>query len=94
MSSIVLGLSDSSAEMIGRQMTTTSSMGGPKPPRYPGASLCALTGWPSDVGDLRFFTLAHEIAHNLIEPHNSEHEFYFSAICEAHMVSLSRLISG
>lgn len=42
----------------------------------------------------RFFTLAHEIAHNLIEPHNSEHEFYFSAICEAHMVALSRLLGS
>ncbi|KAJ7188459.1 hypothetical protein C8R46DRAFT_1171527 [Mycena filopes] len=29
-----------------------------------------------------YFTLAHEIAHNLVHPHNSEHEFYFSAICE------------
>ena len=95
MPSIVLGFtSNSSAEMIGRQTTTTSSMGGRKQPRYPGPSLCALTSWPSDVGGPRFFTLAHEIAHNLIEPHNSEHEFYFSAICEAHMVSLSRLISG
>lgn len=42
----------------------------------------------------RFFTLAHEIAHNLIEPHNSEHEFYFSAICEAHMLALSGLIGA
>ena len=42
----------------------------------------------------RFFTLAHEIAHNLIEPHNSEHEFYFSAICEAHMLALSRLMGA
>ncbi|KAF8128969.1 hypothetical protein EV363DRAFT_1220883 [Boletus edulis] len=41
-----------------------------------------------------FFTIAHEIAHNLIEPHNSEHEFYFSAICEAHMLALSRLIGA
>jgi len=41
-----------------------------------------------------FFTLAHEIAHNLIEPHNSEHEFYFSAICEAHMIALSRVIGA
>ena len=45
-------------------------------------------------GVTRFFTLAHEIAHNLIEPHNSEHEFYFSAICEAHMLALSRLIGA
>ncbi|KIJ62083.1 hypothetical protein HYDPIDRAFT_176650 [Hydnomerulius pinastri MD-312] len=39
-----------------------------------------------------FFTLAHEIAHNLIEPHNSEHEFYFSAICEAHIAEFSQLL--
>lgn len=42
----------------------------------------------------RFFTLAHEIAHNLIEPHNSEHEFYFSAICEAHVLALSGLVGA
>ncbi|KAH7882874.1 hypothetical protein F5I97DRAFT_1930497 [Phlebopus sp. FC_14] len=40
-----------------------------------------------------FFTLAHEIAHNLVEPHNSEHEFYFSAICEAHITALSQLLA-
>jgi len=40
-----------------------------------------------------FFTLAHEIAHNLVQAHNSEHEFYFSSICEAHVVSLSLLIA-
>ncbi|KIK92678.1 hypothetical protein PAXRUDRAFT_829728 [Paxillus rubicundulus Ve08.2h10] len=40
-----------------------------------------------------FFTLAHEIAHNLVEPHNSEHEFYFSAICEAHIVAFSQLLT-
>ena len=37
----------------------------------------------------RFFTLAHEIAHNLVKEHNSEHEFWFSAMCEAH---ISRLV--
>ncbi|THU91523.1 hypothetical protein K435DRAFT_759191 [Dendrothele bispora CBS 962.96] len=37
-----------------------------------------------------FFTLAHEIAHNLVQPHNSEHEFYFSAICEKHIMDLQR----
>ena len=31
----------------------------------------------------RFFVLAHEIAHNLIPSHDSAHEFWFSAICEA-----------
>ncbi|KAI0037007.1 hypothetical protein K488DRAFT_75577 [Vararia minispora EC-137] len=33
-------------------------------------------------GMLTYFSLAHEIAHNLVQPHNSEHEFYFSYICE------------
>ncbi|RDB24786.1 hypothetical protein Hypma_008085 [Hypsizygus marmoreus] len=41
-----------------------------------------------------YFTLAHEIAHNLVQPHNSEHEFYFSAICEKHLISLGGLLSG
>ncbi|KAG2015943.1 hypothetical protein CC2G_009161 [Coprinopsis cinerea AmutBmut pab1-1] len=40
-----------------------------------------------------YFTLAHEIAHNLVQPHNSEHEFYFSAICERHLISLANLLS-
>lgn len=39
-----------------------------------------------------YFTLAHEIAHNLVHPHNSEHEFYFSAICEAYLVALGKLL--
>ncbi|KAF8549066.1 hypothetical protein OG21DRAFT_1500623 [Imleria badia] len=38
-----------------------------------------------------FFALAHELAHNLIKQHNSEHEFWFSAICEAHVLAFSRL---
>ncbi|KAJ7594698.1 hypothetical protein C8J56DRAFT_927422 [Mycena floridula] len=40
-----------------------------------------------------YFTLAHEIAHNLVQPHNSEHEFYFSAICEKHVVALGKALS-
>jgi hypothetical protein len=40
----------------------------------------------------RFFTLAHEIAHNLVQPHNSEHEFYFSAICEKYVGALAQLL--
>ena len=43
---------------------------------------------------VRFFTLAHEIAHNLVQPHNSEHEFYFSAICEAHIMQFGKLLAG
>jgi len=42
---------------------------------------------------LRYFSLAHEIAHNLVVPHNSEHEFYFSAICERFMMDLTTLLT-
>ncbi|KAF7315310.1 hypothetical protein MIND_00045600 [Mycena indigotica] len=40
-----------------------------------------------------YFTLAHEIAHNLVQPHNSEHEFYFSAICEKYFGEISKLLA-
>ncbi|KAG6375835.1 hypothetical protein JVT61DRAFT_2694 [Boletus reticuloceps] len=40
----------------------------------------------------RFLTLAHEIAHNLIKSHNSEHAFWFSAICEAHTSTLVQIL--
>ncbi|KAK0455114.1 hypothetical protein EV421DRAFT_1887456 [Armillaria borealis] len=39
-----------------------------------------------------YFTLAHEIAHNLVQPHNSEHEFYLSAICEKHLMELGNIV--
>lgn len=41
-----------------------------------------------------YHTLAHELAHNLVHPHNSEHEFYFSAISEQHMFGLAKLLGG
>ncbi|KAF8160987.1 hypothetical protein B0H34DRAFT_699011 [Crassisporium funariophilum] len=40
-----------------------------------------------------YFTLAHEIAHNLVQPHNSEHEFYFSAICEKYIIQFGQLLA-
>ncbi|KAI6111932.1 hypothetical protein EV401DRAFT_239921 [Pisolithus croceorrhizus] len=40
----------------------------------------------------RFLALAHEIAHNLTDQHNSDHEFWFSAICEAHLVAFSQFL--
>ncbi|KAF8270077.1 hypothetical protein EI94DRAFT_1723808 [Lactarius quietus] len=40
-----------------------------------------------------YFTLAHEIAHNLVRPHNSEHEIFFTAICEAYLMALSKLLT-
>jgi hypothetical protein len=45
-----------------------------------------------NIIESRFFTLAHELAHNLIKQHNSEHEFWFAAICEAHVFAFSRLL--
>jgi hypothetical protein len=39
-----------------------------------------------------YFTLAHEIAHNLVGPHNAEHEFWFSSVCERFMPVLTRLL--
>ncbi|KAH9934863.1 uncharacterized protein B0H18DRAFT_1114703 [Fomitopsis serialis] len=41
-----------------------------------------------------YFTLAHEIAHNIVGPHNSEHEFYFSAISEASLPAFVALLSS
>lgn len=49
-----------------------------------GNSNAALVSW--------YFTIAHEIAHNLVQPHNSEHEFYFSAISEHHLMSLRKVL--
>ncbi|KAG8767052.1 hypothetical protein FRC20_008308, partial [Serendipita sp. 405] len=35
-----------------------------------------------------FFTLAHEIAHNLIGPHNAEHSYYMNQISQTHLLAL------
>ncbi|QRW13174.1 hypothetical protein RhiLY_12173 [Ceratobasidium sp. AG-Ba] len=40
-----------------------------------------------------YFSLAHEIAHNLVQPHNAEHEYYFSSLAEMHMPEFSTLLS-
>lgn len=39
-----------------------------------------------------FFTLAHELAHNVEHAHNAQHEFYFSAIAEQFLPQLVRLL--
>ncbi|KAF8555454.1 hypothetical protein OG21DRAFT_1483894 [Imleria badia] len=44
----------------------------------------ALSSW--------FLTLAHELAHNLVTRHDSEHAFWSSAICEAHIIEFSQLL--
>jgi len=59
--------------------------------------------WHDDqvkAGDLHpgfiswYFTLAHEIAHNLVTPHNAEHEFYFSSICEHFLVDFTHMLAS
>lgn len=39
-----------------------------------------------------YFSVAHEIAHNLEQQHNAQHEFYTSALCEEFFMSLARFI--
>jgi hypothetical protein len=53
-----------------------------------------LNGNPNTAVISWYFTLAHEIAHNLVQPHNSEHEFYFSAICEKYIMGLGQILSS
>ncbi|GAA5919060.1 hypothetical protein JCM1841_003725 [Sporobolomyces salmonicolor] len=39
-----------------------------------------------------FHTLAHELAHNLVKPHDAEHSFYFSSFCEEYFLPMARLL--
>ena len=41
-----------------------------------------------------YFSIAHELAHNLESAHNSSHEFYFSSIAEEYLVRFTHLLSG
>ncbi|WFD04595.1 hypothetical protein MOBT1_003308 [Malassezia obtusa] len=40
-----------------------------------------------------YFSVAHELAHNLVADHNSEHEFYFSSIAEQHLLGLAQTLA-
>lgn len=40
-----------------------------------------------------YFSVAHELAHNLVAAHNSEHEFYFSSIAEQYVLALAQYIA-
>jgi len=40
-----------------------------------------------------YFSVAHELAHNLVAAHNSEHEFYFSSIAEQYFLALAQYIA-
>ncbi|KIL68939.1 hypothetical protein M378DRAFT_21839 [Amanita muscaria Koide BX008] len=44
-----------------------------------------------DVYAFWYFTFAHEIAHNLVQDHNAEHEFYFSATSQKYIPKLFKL---
>ncbi|OWT41907.1 hypothetical protein C362_00273 [Cryptococcus neoformans Bt1] len=39
-----------------------------------------------------YFSIAHELAHNLESAHNASHEFYFSSISEQYLLSLAALL--
>lgn len=41
-----------------------------------------------------YFTLAHELAHNLESAHNASHEFYFSSISEEYFVRFAKLMQA
>lgn len=40
-----------------------------------------------------YFSVAHELAHNLVAEHNSEHEFYFSSIAEQYFMALAKYVA-
>ena len=40
-----------------------------------------------------FHSLAHELAHNLVGPHNAEHSFYFSSLCEQYFERMAGLLA-
>ncbi|BGO96619.1 hypothetical protein RTG_00437 [Rhodotorula toruloides ATCC 204091] len=39
-----------------------------------------------------FHTIAHELSHNLVKPHDSQFSFYFSAMCEEHFLPMAKLL--
>ncbi|KAK4050523.1 hypothetical protein OIO90_005106 [Microbotryomycetes sp. JL221] len=41
-----------------------------------------------------YHTLAHEIAHNLVKPHDAEHSWWMSSISETYMMRLVNLLSS
>ncbi|KAF8629109.1 hypothetical protein AX17_005695 [Amanita inopinata Kibby_2008] len=49
-------------------------------------------GKKADAYAFWYFTFAHEIAHNLVQEHNAEHEFYFAATSQKYIVKLSQLV--
>ncbi|KLT40935.1 hypothetical protein CC85DRAFT_286971 [Cutaneotrichosporon oleaginosum] len=50
------------------------------------------SGQRSDALISWYFTLAHELAHNLESAHNASHEFYFSSIAEEYLIAFTKLL--
>ena len=73
-------------------MTKSETETNPKPTLHGNRASLEYSGSAHSPDTIRYFTLAHEIAHNLVQPHNSEHEFYFSSICQKFLPGLSDLI--
>ncbi|GAA5870207.1 hypothetical protein JCM16303_001925 [Sporobolomyces ruberrimus] len=40
-----------------------------------------------------FHTVAHELAHNLVKPHDAQHSFYFSSFCEEYFLRMAQLVA-
>ncbi|KAK0530554.1 hypothetical protein OC834_003269 [Tilletia horrida] len=51
-------------------------------------------GRPGDAIISVFHSVAHELAHNLVTGHNSQHEYYTSAISERHFLKLGALLKS
>jgi len=41
-----------------------------------------------------FFTIAHELAHNIVLVHDSRHEYYMSSFCEQHLPALMDVMAS
>ncbi|GJN91725.1 hypothetical protein Rhopal_004748-T1 [Rhodotorula paludigena] len=41
-----------------------------------------------------FHTVAHELSHNLVKPHDSAFSFYFSSFCEQYFTAMARLLAA
>ncbi|KAL8283592.1 hypothetical protein RQP46_005387 [Phenoliferia psychrophenolica] len=40
-----------------------------------------------------YHSLAHELAHNLVQPHDAQHSFYFSSLCETYFLRMAQLLA-
>ncbi|KAF9167525.1 hypothetical protein DFQ26_004297 [Actinomortierella ambigua] len=60
-----------------------------------GADTAGLDSFPVDDALVYwFFTMAHELAHNFVGEHNSQHEFYFSSFCEQYLPALIQVMAA